>query len=79
MGKIATFHSQMSPRICADRLLKDGDFQTLRRLMAANALGDIKEAELHYDFEGAGVWFPKDQKEYVPGSGMTFGLGKCDS
>ncbi|KAF7515006.1 hypothetical protein G7054_g14814 [Neopestalotiopsis clavispora] len=53
----------------------DGDFQTLRRLMAANALGDIKEAELHYDFEGAGVWFPKDQKEYVPGSGMTFGLG----
>ncbi|ETS74670.1 hypothetical protein PFICI_13154 [Pestalotiopsis fici W106-1] len=53
----------------------DGDFQTLRRLKDANALGEIKEAEIHYDFENAGAWFPRDQKEYTPGSGMTFGLG----
>lgn len=53
----------------------DGDFQTLRRLLDAGALGDIKEAELHYDFEGAGAWFPTNQDKYTPGSGMTFGLG----
>ncbi|KAI4593357.1 hypothetical protein KJ359_009888 [Pestalotiopsis sp. 9143b] len=53
----------------------DGDFQTLRRLLDAGALGDIKEAEVHYDFEGAGAWFPTDQDKYTPGSGMTFGLG----
>lgn len=55
---------------------KDGDFQTLRRLLDAGALGEIKEAELHYDFEGAGAWFPTDQDKYTPGSGMTFGLGR---
>lgn len=44
--------------------------------MDAEALGDIKEAELHYDFEGAGAWFPTDEDKYMPGSGMTFGLGR---
>ncbi|KAF7514851.1 hypothetical protein G7054_g14947 [Neopestalotiopsis clavispora] len=56
-------------------LVKDGDFQTLRQLIDAGALGEVKEAELHYDFESAGSWFSGDQTDYTPGTGMTFALG----
>ncbi|TPX11444.1 uncharacterized protein E0L32_007863 [Thyridium curvatum] len=53
----------------------DADFQTLSHLIKKGALGDIKEAELHYDFESP-PWLSKmNQKEYTPGSGMAFGLG----
>ncbi|KAG5788345.1 hypothetical protein H9Q69_012596 [Fusarium xylarioides] len=36
----------------------DADFQTLRHLVNKGALGDIKEAELHYDFESP-PWLSK--------------------
>ncbi|KAF6792368.1 oxidoreductase [Colletotrichum musicola] len=53
----------------------DGDFQTLRKLIKEDALGEIKEAEIHYDFESP-AWLDKmNQKEYTPGAGMAFGLG----
>jgi predicted dehydrogenase len=29
----------------------DGDFQTLQRLIQNDALGELTEAEIHYDFE----------------------------
>ncbi|KAH8896281.1 oxidoreductase [Thozetella sp. PMI_491] len=53
----------------------DGDFQTLRELATKGALGKIKEAELHYDFESAGSWFPMTEGPYEPGRGMTYALG----
>ncbi|KAF5239324.1 hypothetical protein FANTH_9983 [Fusarium anthophilum] len=52
----------------------DADFQTLRHLINKGALGDIKEAELHYDFESP-PWLSKMGDKYTPGSGMAFGLG----
>ncbi|KAJ4037900.1 hypothetical protein NW761_006367 [Fusarium oxysporum] len=52
----------------------DADFQTLRHLINKGALGDIKEAELHYDFESP-PWLSKIGAKYTPGSGMAFGLG----
>ncbi|KAF4341174.1 hypothetical protein FBEOM_4892 [Fusarium beomiforme] len=52
----------------------DADFQTLRHLINKGALGDIKEAELHYDFESP-PWMSKMGTKYLPGSGMAFGLG----
>ncbi|KAK6223130.1 oxidoreductase [Colletotrichum tabaci] len=53
----------------------DGDFQTLRKLIKEDALGDIKEAEIHYDFESPPWLAHMTKKEYTPGDGMAFGLG----
>ncbi|KAL1846313.1 hypothetical protein Daus18300_014296 [Diaporthe australafricana] len=53
----------------------DGDFQTLRHLIKEGALGDIKEAEIHYDFESPPWLSMMTDKKYTPGSGMAFGLG----
>ncbi|KAK1855320.1 nad binding rossmann fold-containing protein [Colletotrichum chrysophilum] len=53
----------------------DGDFQTLRKLIKEDALGDIKEAEIHYDFESPPWLSSMNKKEYTPGDGMAFGLG----
>jgi predicted dehydrogenase len=56
--------------------LQDGDFQTLRHLIEKGALGDIKEAEIHYDFESPPWLSRMTAKKYTPGSGMAFGLGE---
>ncbi|KAL2875464.1 hypothetical protein SGCOL_009376 [Colletotrichum sp. CLE4] len=53
----------------------DGDFQTLKKLIKEDALGDIKEAEIHYDFESPSWLSGMSKKEYTPGDGMAFGLG----
>ncbi|KAF4445758.1 hypothetical protein F53441_10507 [Fusarium austroafricanum] len=52
----------------------DAHFQTLRHLIEKGALGDIKEAELHYDFESPDWMYTKGAK-HTPGSGMAFNLG----
>ncbi|KAL4927246.1 uncharacterized protein BDV17DRAFT_267136 [Aspergillus undulatus] len=53
----------------------DGDFQTLRHLMSQNALGNIAEAEFHYDFESPPWLGQMNKKEYTPGDGHLFALG----
>ncbi|KAH8656282.1 oxidoreductase [Ilyonectria robusta] len=53
----------------------DGDFMTLKHLLAKNALGTITEAEIHYDFENPPWLHYMDAKKYTPGDGMMFGLG----
>jgi len=60
---------------CFQNRRYDGDFLTVREVLKRNALGDINEAEIHYDFDRA-PWlkFMKD-KEYTAGDGHTFGLG----
>ncbi|KAJ3054537.1 hypothetical protein HK097_001566 [Rhizophlyctis rosea] len=52
----------------------DSDFRTLQHLVSQNALGDIREAELHYDFPNPG-WIGGWTGKYTPGEGMAFGLG----
>lgn len=41
-------------------------------------MGDIKEAEIHYDFESPPWLSGMTKKEYTPGDGMAFGLGMLD-
>ncbi|KAH7372076.1 hypothetical protein BKA64DRAFT_750894 [Cadophora sp. MPI-SDFR-AT-0126] len=53
----------------------DGDFLTLKELLAKNALGRITEAEIHYDFENPPWMKYMSAKKYTPGDGMMFGLG----
>lgn len=48
----------------------------MRKLIKEDALGDIKEAEIHYDFESPPWLAHMTKKEYTPGDGMAFGLGK---
>jgi hypothetical protein len=48
----------------------------LRKLINDDALGNIKEAEIHYDFESPPWLSHMTAKEYTPGAGMAFGLGK---
>ncbi|KAM0355117.1 hypothetical protein ACHAPU_000976 [Fusarium lateritium] len=52
----------------------DADFKTLSHLIEQGALGDIKEAELHYDFESP-AWMYSMGAKFTPGSGMSYGLG----
>ncbi|KFX87572.1 hypothetical protein O988_09365 [Pseudogymnoascus sp. VKM F-3808] len=53
----------------------DSDFLTLRDLVNKNAFGTVTEFENHYDVEMP-AWMVKNKTiEYVPGEGMTFGLG----
>ncbi len=42
--------------------------------MQEGALGDIRDAEIHFDFLNPG-WIHGWTKPYQPGEGMTFGLG----
>ncbi|KAH6888505.1 oxidoreductase [Thelonectria olida] len=53
----------------------DGDFMTLKHLLAKDALGTITEAEIHYDFENPSWLHFMSAKKYTPGDGMMFGLG----
>ncbi|KAK5061502.1 hypothetical protein LTR84_008046 [Exophiala bonariae] len=53
----------------------DGDFQTLKALIDKDALGTIKEAEIHYDIDSPPWVARMTGKEYSPGQGMAFGLG----
>ncbi|KAM0330767.1 hypothetical protein ACHAQA_003721 [Verticillium albo-atrum] len=53
----------------------DGGFQTLRELIKKGALGDVKEAEIVYDFENAPWLSSMTATKYTPGDGMAFGLG----
>ncbi|TLD11896.1 hypothetical protein PspLS_11233 [Pyricularia sp. CBS 133598] len=53
----------------------DSDFLTLKHLLSEGALGDVRDAQIHFDFPDPswiGGW---TRKEYVPGEGMAFGLG----
>lgn len=54
----------------------DGDFRTLQHLLSKDALGTITEAEIHYDFENPPWIKHLTAKEYTPGDGLLFGLGK---
>ncbi|OAA65852.1 NAD(P)-binding domain protein [Niveomyces insectorum RCEF 264] len=53
----------------------DSDYRTLVHLVQEGALGDVKEADIHFDFPGAPWIYNWTQKEYEPGSGNLFGLG----
>ncbi|KXJ90055.1 oxidoreductase domain-containing protein [Microdochium bolleyi] len=53
----------------------DGGFQTLRSLMGKDALGEVKEAEIYYDFENPGWLHHLDKAPFSPSAGMAFGLG----
>lgn len=54
----------------------DSDFRTLQKLLNQDALGEVLDAEIHYDFPNAGWIYGWTAKEYKPGQGMMFGLGK---
>jgi len=47
----------------------------LEKLIGLKALGDIKDAEIHFDFRSPGWVTSWNTKEYSPGQGMAFGLG----
>ncbi|KAB5581132.1 hypothetical protein GE09DRAFT_1085160 [Coniochaeta sp. 2T2.1] len=54
---------------------QDSDFRTLRHLVEQKAIGDIKEAELHYDIPSPSWISGWTHKEYSAGQGMLFGIG----
>ncbi|KAL2831346.1 hypothetical protein BJY01DRAFT_226638 [Aspergillus pseudoustus] len=60
---------------CFQNRRYDGDFKTVRELLAKNALGSLTEAEIHYDFDRAPWLHHMSEKKYTPGDGMAFGLG----
>jgi predicted dehydrogenase len=49
---------------------------TLRQLVDRKAFGSITEAEIHYDFERPSWIKYLSAKEYTPGAGIMFGLGR---
>jgi len=53
----------------------DNDFRTLNKLLDNDALGEIQEAEIHYDNDFPPWMRGMNKKEYSPGDGMMFGLG----
>lgn len=54
----------------------DSDFRTLQHLVHdKNALGEVLEAEMHYDHPNAGWIHGWTEREYTPGKGMLFSLG----
>ncbi len=84
-GKILTvFHSTytalpMNTNWCAeleclDRRY-DSDCRTLHQLLEKGALGDVRDAEIHFDFPNPG-WMGGWTQKYQPGQGMAFGLGE---
>lgn len=54
----------------------DSDFRTLQHLVKNGALGDVREAQIHFDFSSPPWISGWTEKEYQPGEGMAFGLGK---
>lgn len=54
----------------------DSDFRTLQHLVKEKALGEVLEAELHFDHPNAGWIHGWTEKEYTPGKGMLFALGE---
>lgn len=48
---------------------------TVREILQKGALGDINEAEIHYDFDRAPWLKFMKGKDYTAGDGHTFGLG----
>ncbi|KAL3464502.1 hypothetical protein BJX64DRAFT_254467 [Aspergillus heterothallicus] len=60
---------------CFQNRRYDGDFKTVRALLEKKALGNLTEAEIHYDFDRAPWLHHMTELEYTPGSGMAFGLG----
>lgn len=60
---------------CFQNRRYDGDFLTLQEVLKKGALGDINEAEIHYDFDRAPWLHRMTGKEYSAGDGHTFGLG----
>jgi predicted dehydrogenase len=55
----------------------DSDFRTLDHLVSQGALGDVLQADMHFDYPDP-TWIRGwTQKEHIPGEGMTFALGKC--
>ncbi|OAK94892.1 NAD(P)-binding protein [Phaeosphaeriaceae sp. SRC1lsM3a] len=60
---------------CFQNRRYDGDFLTVQEVLRKDALGDINEAEIHYDFDRAPWLHRMTGKEYSPGDGHTFGLG----
>ncbi|AEO53677.1 hypothetical protein MYCTH_2295344 [Thermothelomyces thermophilus ATCC 42464] len=53
----------------------DSDFRTLHHLVTHGALGDILEADIHFDYPDPSWISGWTMKEYTPGQGMTFALG----
>ncbi|CAK7200170.1 hypothetical protein SEUCBS139899_002861 [Sporothrix eucalyptigena] len=53
----------------------DSDFRTVRKLLTEKALGDIKEADIHFDPPSAPWVHNWTDKEYTPGKGNVFELG----
>lgn len=53
----------------------DSDFRTLEHLISQNALGSVRDAEIHYDFRSPPWMASWTKAEYSPGEGMAFGLG----
>ncbi|KAL2125005.1 hypothetical protein VTJ04DRAFT_1370 [Mycothermus thermophilus] len=53
----------------------DSDFRTVRHLVESGALGDILEADIHFDYPDPGWISHWTSKEYIPGEGMLFALG----
>ncbi|KAF2035991.1 NAD(P)-binding protein [Setomelanomma holmii] len=60
---------------CFQNRRYDGDFLTVREILQKDALGDINEAEIHYDFDRAPWLKFMTSKDYTAGDGHTFGLG----
>lgn len=85
MGKIlSVFQSRLSfsdsQDLCAERLGRryDSDMQTLIKLHTSNCLGEITEAEIHYDLD-LPFWMQNmTDPGWQPGDGMNFGIG-CHS
>ncbi|KXX79434.1 scyllo-inositol 2-dehydrogenase (NADP(+)) [Madurella mycetomatis] len=53
----------------------DSDFLTLKHLVTHGALGDVLEADIHFDYPSPSWISGWTRKEYRPGEGMTFALG----
>ncbi|KAI1626689.1 oxidoreductase [Exophiala viscosa] len=53
----------------------DSDFLTLSHLTKHDALGEINEAEIHYDVDFPFWMRGMTAKKYTPGDGLMFGLG----
>ncbi|KAF9005723.1 hypothetical protein BDZ89DRAFT_1095549 [Hymenopellis radicata] len=53
----------------------DSDFLTLQHIVESGALGEIRDAQMHFDFRMPSWVMGWTQKEYAAGQGMTFGLG----
>ncbi|KAJ6615290.1 hypothetical protein B0H10DRAFT_2176839 [Mycena sp. CBHHK59/15] len=53
----------------------DSDFLTLQHIVKSGALGEIRDAQMHFDFRMPSWVMGWTQKEYASGQGMTFGLG----